>query len=115
ITAADKEWIDSFPQYLYTTYALVGTGARIGEICALSIRDVDLKKNKIHINKTAVREKNVWKVKNTTKTGESGERVIGLDDFTVEKLKEYKKIRNAIVLRNGYETDLFFITGLGKI
>ena len=38
-------------------------------------------------------------VKPTTLTGESGKRVIALDDFTIERLKEWNKIRSEWVMK----------------
>lgn len=115
VSAMENEWTREYDHYKYITYALVGTGARVGEICALSEGDVDFSSKIIHINKTLVSEGGVWKVKNTTKTGESGERTIGLDEFTVSKLREWKKIRSEWILRNGFKSDFFFINQLGEL
>ena len=116
IKVMENEWVEDYAHYKYITYALVGTGARIGEICALSDTDVDFKNKLVHINKTFIREQGNWLVKETTKTGESGERSIGLDDFTLAKLKEWKKIRNSIILRVGnHDSNLFFVTHIGEL
>jgi len=37
INHAKNDWLNEYPQYLYITHTLVATGARIGEICALTI------------------------------------------------------------------------------
>jgi integrase len=113
IKAIEEYTPEEFYQYKYITYALIGTGSRIGEICAISEKDVDFNEKLLNIDKTYIKEDLIWKVKPTTKTGESGERVIGLDDFTLAKLEEYKKIRNAIIQRNGLKSEnvpTFFIT-----
>ncbi|MDQ0269027.1 tyrosine-type recombinase/integrase [Cytobacillus purgationiresistens] len=73
---------NEYPQYLYITHLLVATGARIGEVCALSMKDIDLGNKMLKIDKTLIRESSVYVVKPTTKIGESGERTIALDDFT---------------------------------
>lgn len=114
LRAMEKDWSHRYQHYKYITYLLIGTGARIGEVTALYLKDVDFKNKIIHINKTFIREDRVWKVKNTTKTGKSGERTIGLDDFTLAKMKEWKKIRNEIILRNGLkDVPYFFINEIG--
>ncbi|MEK4883626.1 site-specific integrase [Bacillus sp. FSL W8-0223] len=88
---------------------------RIGEITALYEEDIDLNNKVVDINKTFVRENRIWLVKETTKTGESGERRIGLDDYTVEKMKEWKKIRNEILVRLGLRNvPYFFINQKGE-
>lgn len=115
VTAIEEEWTKEYQHYKYITYALVGSGARVGEICALQLKDVDFENKLLSINKTYVRENRVWKIKDTVKTGESGERVIGIDDFTLNKLKEWKKIRNEIILRHRLQdVELFFINEIGQ-
>ncbi|MGG4011455.1 tyrosine-type recombinase/integrase [Bacillus smithii] len=112
--AMEEDWSRQYQHYKYITYLLIGTGARIGEVTALHLNDVDFKNKIIHINKTFIREDRVWKIKNTTKTGESGERTIGLDDFTLSKMKEWRKIRNEIILRHGLkDVPYFFINEIG--
>ncbi|RST58507.1 hypothetical protein D5F11_016905 [Siminovitchia terrae] len=50
----------------------------------------------------------------TTKTGESGKRIIGLDDFTVEKLKEWLHIRNTWIVGIKERPDFLFINPIGE-
>jgi integrase len=113
--AIEQDWSKDYPHYKYISYLLLGTGARIGEITALYEEDIDLNNKVVDINKTFVRENRIWLVKETTKTGESGERRIGLDDYTVEKMKEWKKIRNEILVRLGLRNvPYFFINQKGE-
>ncbi len=55
--------------------------------------------NTLNIDKTLFRVSEVYVVKPTTKTGKSGERVIVLDDFTIERLKEWNRIRSEWVMK----------------
>lgn len=41
IKAAIEEWSEEYTQYIYITYLLAGS-ARIGEICALRLSDLDM-------------------------------------------------------------------------
>ncbi|WP_350494556.1 hypothetical protein [Cytobacillus solani] len=54
-------------------------------MCELTLNDIDLDANTLNIDKTLFRVSEVYVVKPTTKTGKSGERVIVLDDFTIER------------------------------
>ncbi|WP_212946701.1 tyrosine-type recombinase/integrase [Siminovitchia terrae] len=56
VRAAIEKWSEDYPQYLYITYALAGTGARISEICALKLSDLNADKKSLKIDKTLVRE-----------------------------------------------------------
>lgn len=115
MAAMEQDWSEDFAHYKYITYALIGTGARIGEVCAIFKEDVNFEEKILTIDKTYIREDRTWKIKQTTKTGESGERVIGLDEFTLSKLKEWKKIRNEIALRHGSkEKNLLFVNESGE-
>ncbi len=115
IKAATEEWEVDYPQYLYMTYLLAGTGARIGEICALRLSDFNEDNCTLNLDKTLVREDSEYKTKETTKTGETGERIIGLDDFTVEKMKEWLHIRNTWVVRLTKRPDFLFINPFGDL
>lgn len=115
VKVAIEEWSEDFPQYLYMTYLLAGTGARIGEICALRLSDLDLERKVLNLSKTLVREEGVYITKDTTKTGESGEREIGLDDFTINKLKDWLHIRNKWIMKIKIRPDFLFITPIGEL
>ncbi|GIN89121.1 hypothetical protein J22TS1_01720 [Siminovitchia terrae] len=99
--------VNYYPQYLYITYLLAGTGARIGEVCALRLLD-------FAEDKWLVQEVGKYKTKETTKTGESGERIIGLDNFTVKKLKEWLHIRNTWIVGIKERPDFLFINPIGE-
>ncbi|MCM3663489.1 tyrosine-type recombinase/integrase [Mesobacillus subterraneus] len=115
IQHAQEDWGMLYPHYLYITHLLVATGARIGEICALGLSDIDLDKKSLNIDKTLVREKDKYVVKPTTKTGESGERIIGLDDFTLDKLREWTRIRSEWVMKLRNRPEFLFINPLGEL
>lgn len=115
IKHAKMDWEKEYPHYLYITHTLVATGARIGEICALTIDDLDLEKGTLKIDKTYVNNSGKYSVKPTTKTGESGERVIALDEFTLERLQEWLKIRAEIVMKLKKRPKLLFINQLGDL
>jgi integrase len=114
IQHAKNDWIKDYPHYLYITHLLVATGARIGEICALSMKDLNLDDKTLNIDKTSVREDKKYVVKPTTKTGESGERIIGLDDFTINQLKEWIKIRSEWIIQIKKRPDFLFINPIGE-
>ncbi|MBG9548731.1 tyrosine-type recombinase/integrase [Cytobacillus firmus] len=115
IKHAQNDWKEEYPHYLYITHLLVATGARIGEICALALSDINLDDKTLNIEKTLVRESGVYVVKPTTKTGQSGERVIALDDFTIEKLKEWTRIRSEWVMKLKKRPEFLFINPIGEL
>lgn len=69
-------------------YLLAYSGARRGEIIALTWRDIDFDKNEININKTAARIRTTITI-NETKTGKA--RRVPLPPRVLEILAEYKK------------------------
>src|SRR5690606_23599745 len=115
LKVAIEEWTEEYTHYLYITYLLAGTGARIGEICALRLSDIDLESKSINLDKTLVRENGVYITKPTTKTGETGERKIGLDDFTIDKMNEWLKVRNKWIVKLKKRPDYLFITPIGEL
>lgn len=114
IDHAKNDWLNEYPHYLYITHTLVATGARIGEICALTIDDLNMERKTLKIDKTFVREQKQYSVKPTTKTGESGERIISIDDYTIERLSEWMKIRAEIVMKFKKRPKFLFINPLGE-
>ncbi|MEH7342709.1 site-specific integrase [Bacillus sp. JJ1532] len=115
IKVAIEEWTEEYAQYLYISYILAGTGARIGEVCALHVSDLDLDSKSLNFDKTLVRENGEYKTKDTTKTGETGERKIGLDDFTIKKLEDWLHIRKKWVMKLKKRPDFLFINPIGDL
>ena len=75
------------------------TGARKGEILALKWEDIDFKKGTIDINKTATLDKYSKFCINSTKTATSN-RVISVDNGTIELLKRYRIKSNTFNINN---------------
>jgi integrase len=75
------------------TYAFIVvaacTGARRGELLALTWADVDLEKGAVTISKSLEQTRNAPLRVKGTKSGET--RHIGLDDFGIETLREHRK------------------------
>ncbi|WP_141432996.1 site-specific integrase [Bacillus sp. 03113] len=116
IKHAKNDWLKEYAHYLYITHTLVATGARIGEICALMIEeDLDMDKKTLKIDKTLINKQGEYSIKPTTKTGSSGERTIALDDFTIERLKEWIKIRSEIVMKLKKRPTFLFINQVGDL
>ena len=82
---ADKE------HYMYQVFfsMLLATGCRIGELCALTWKDIDLEKNRIHIWRHFVQDHNGWHIDEGCKTT-AGERWLYMDNDTMNMLKEYR-------------------------
>ena len=82
---ADKE------HYMYQVFfsLLLATGCRIGELCALTWKDIDLEKNRIHIWRHFVQDHNGWHIDEGCKTT-AGERWLYMDNDTMNMLKEYR-------------------------
>lgn len=78
---------------------LAYTGARKGEIHALTYSDIDFKKGTLDINKTASIDKYRKFCINSTKTATSN-RVISLDSGTIELLKKYRLQSNTFNIDN---------------
>ncbi|NEX77412.1 site-specific integrase [Bacillus thermocopriae] len=115
IQHAKNDWLEQYPHYLYITHLLVATGARIGEICALTLSDLNIDDKTLNIDKTLVREGGNYIVKPTTKTGESGERIIALDDFTIDRLREWIRIRSEWVIKIKKRPTFLFINPIGEL
>lgn len=73
-------------------YLCMFTGLRIGELCALTWKDIDLDEGLIHINKTAQRIGSLGSVSVmlTSAKTQSSERIIPLPPFVAEKLARFK-------------------------
>ena len=79
--------VNSDSQYYYAYKVLYWTGMRLGELLALTLGDVDLEKEEIHITKT-YRRKNGLDLITMPKTEES-KRDIPLSKFLVKDLETY--------------------------
>lgn len=72
------------------------TGIRIGELCALKWKDIDFKKNQLHVNKTIQRiyvkdkEKNESKVIITTPKTKNANRIIPINKEFLEIIKSIR-------------------------
>lgn len=81
------------------------TGLRIGELLALTWKDINLKTGLITINKTMYRGKvcdGIWEYRITKPKTKASNRIIPMPSFIKEKLSELKKNRKSkyIVCRN---------------
>lgn len=94
----------------------VYSGARLGELLALSWSDVDFEKGSIVISKNRVVVERSVLTQNSTKGGE-GRRIVSLDAKTLEILKNHKQqqIRERLVAgANWVDLGLLFVNELGK-
>ena len=66
-------------------------GLRVGELCALRLKDIDFETGMVHIERNKVHIFNVGDVFQTPKTAES-RRTIGMTDKLKEELQEYVKM-----------------------
>ena len=82
---------------LYCTFRVLAfTGIRCGELCALTWKDFDLKNKTLSVNKNLTYVKGGYTV-SETKT-KSSNRIIYLDNETVEVLKQFRKQRSFVPL-----------------
>jgi len=76
--------------------------------------DLSLEKKTLKTDKTFVREEKQYSIRPTTKPGESGERIISIDDYTIERLSEWLKIRAEIVMKFKKRPKFLFINQMGE-
>ena len=76
-----KELEKSYDEYTDIFYIAIYTGMRIGEILALSPKDIDLNNNIIHINKTLTKDSNDKVIIGTTTKTYSGTRDIPITEL----------------------------------
>ena len=96
-----------FSHYLPMIQVMLGTACRIGEICGLTWKDVDLKNRKIHIEHQLNYEKIDGKMQryiSEPKT-ESGKRIIGLTNQVYHAFIEHKKLDMMLGRRSSQEID----------
>ena len=108
---SDKLCLDGYNTKYIGIVICLNTGLRIGEICALKWKDIDLKQKLISVNKTIQR---VYKGKKNTqiqidepKTYHSI-RKIPISNKLLEIFKEIKK-------NNTYDDDAYFLTCTNKV
>lgn len=107
------------------------TGARIGELCALTWDDIDLKSGQLHINKSltevAPLKTDIDAAKAagsdvpkatvevmSTKTRFSV-RTLDLQNIVIKEIKRHKIWQQEEMLKNGYRTDYLFTTKTGQL
>ena len=90
----------------WIVYFLIATGVRVGEACALSWSDVDLRRKTVNITKTAVSIHGSMLIQDSPKTAQSV-RTVHLSDNTVQWLRMVRKSQNMDVNLH----DLVFPTG----
>ena len=73
------------------------TGIRVSEGLALQWSDVDFQNKKLRINKTLVRSRGKWELKQWTKT-DCGMRTISLDNDTISYLRNWKAVHDILGL-----------------
>lgn len=87
----------------------LGTGMRIGEIFALSKKNIDLFNKKLYVEESAVKMNNGILLQREVKTVNS-RREISLPDFVVAALQEYFQFLKSFALENtGHYTDKGYI------
>lgn len=93
-----QELEKNYDEYTNIFYIAIYTGMRIGEILALSPKDIDLENNLIHINKTLTKDVNdKYIIGSTTKTY-SGTRYIPITYL----------IKNILLVAPNCQNELFF-------
>ena len=78
-------------KYKYVILLQLYTGMRIGEVLALSIKDIDYKNNTITISKTLTRDENDKTIMGDTTKTENSKRTILINDKVKEILKQAQK------------------------
>lgn len=98
----------SFNSWIIVILAL-GTGMRLGEIFALSKKNIDLANKKLYVEESAVKMNNGTLIQQDVKT-KSSRREISLPDFVVNALQEYYQYLNSYALENaGHYEDKGYI------
>ena len=70
---------------------LLHTGMRVGELCGLTINDIDWERRRIHINKQLIEKGSVLSI--GPPKSEAGNRIIPMDDVARDALMEIVKVR----------------------
>lgn len=80
------------------------TGMRQGEVCGLKWSDFDEVNHTLSVSRTVARGKDYKKILQTPKTT-SGERIIPLDDTTVDLLKRWRMEQKQLMIMLGFNTN----------
>jgi len=95
-----ERYIDRLDNDEYFPYILVMyTGLRMGELLALTWKDVNLVSGVININKTQYRSRNPdgsWSIKTATTKTKNSNRTIPLPPFLKDKLRDLKKKKRSL-------------------
>jgi len=92
---------DKYPKRATFFRVLAFTGMRKGEALALTWKDIDFENNQISINKTIARGADARLIIQTPKTRAS-ERVVNLDDKTIDVLKKWRSTQAKELLMLGF-------------
>ena len=84
------------------------SGLRIGEVLALQNKDIDLRNNLMHINKTLTRDSNGQVIMGSTTKTFSGIRDIPIQEIILKEVKEQMEIS-----KNNFDGQLF-VSSIGK-
>lgn len=103
------ELISNDDHIKYRTQMIISlyTGARMGEINALTVNDINLFEKTININKTITRDANYQPVVGTTTKTYAGQRILHITDDIVGLLRQHISDHNL--------TDLLFIATNGTL
>ncbi len=102
---------DSDPQAYAIFMTLAYTGMRIGELCALKWKDIDLKNKEISIYKTYYNPtNNAVEYKLLTPKTATSKRKIAIDDTLKNVLKKHSKYQSSLILKmqSWYKEDFVF-------
>lgn len=93
----------------YTLFRLLAfSGCRIGEVLALTWKDINFTTNELSINKTIAKGEGYY-VSQTPKTKSSNRRII-LDEKTISQLKRWKLEQVKFLFKLGYSKPAFIFT-----
>lgn len=93
------------------------TGMRVGELCALKWKDIDLKEGTINITKTYYNPKNnTMKYQILPPKTESSKRSIEIEESVIKALEDHKRFQNEIKMkyRKTYHDEDFVITKIDR-
>jgi integrase len=114
MTAMTEEQLNAFFNALYSSKCnyeyqvffslLLASGARVGEVCAMSFNDVDFNEGSILIRRHWVHDETGLHVVDGCKTT-AGERLLHFDESTMRILADYKEYQNEKAKKYGTKWD----------